>query len=153
MIPSPRPRIPRKSGEGTPKPVGKQVTHDDDFKAARTNICKFFRRGHCRFSIAGKGCPKEHPKICKKFMEHGLNDARGVQKLLIVISFILRYASNLFVKASANLKIARSYISKELNNENNQKSLTDATPPGQRKKSSRKIRQALMGIRMAGGLF
>lgn len=43
-------------------------------------ICSFYRRGTCRFGMTGKGCPKEHPKACRKLTEHGNRGPRGCNK-------------------------------------------------------------------------
>ena len=34
-------------------------------------ICPFYTKGTCRHGLSGKGCPNEHPKPCKKLIQHG----------------------------------------------------------------------------------
>ena len=49
-----------------------QRSHSDPLK-----ICRFYRKGTCRYGLSGKGCPHEHPKPCKKLLMHGNKGPRG----------------------------------------------------------------------------
>ena len=48
-----------------------------DVEAGRLRVCSFYRRGTCRYGISGKGCPRSHPKPCRRFMQHGNKTPRG----------------------------------------------------------------------------
>ena len=41
------------------------------------NICPFYRRGICRYGVAGRLCPKDHPPACKKLTKHGKRSPNG----------------------------------------------------------------------------
>ena len=43
----------------------------------QTNICLFYRKGTCRYGISGRGCPKAHPKPCRKLLQHGTKAPHG----------------------------------------------------------------------------
>ena len=43
----------------------------------RSNICSFYRKGTCRYGVSGRGCPKEHPKPCRKLLQHGTKAPNG----------------------------------------------------------------------------
>jgi hypothetical protein len=45
--------------------------------ATRNNICSFYRKGTCRYGVSGRGCPKEHPKPCRKLLQHGTKTPHG----------------------------------------------------------------------------
>ena len=45
--------------------------------AAQKVICSFYRQGTCRFGPSGRGCPHEHPKPCKKLIQHGNKGPNG----------------------------------------------------------------------------
>ena len=40
-------------------------------------VCPFYRKGTCRHGLSGKGCPNEHPKPCKKLIQHGNKAPNG----------------------------------------------------------------------------
>ena len=40
-------------------------------------ICSFYRQGTCRFGPSGNGCPNEHPRPCKKLIQHGNKGPNG----------------------------------------------------------------------------
>ena len=40
-------------------------------------ICSFYRQGTCRFGPSGRGCTHEHPKPCKKLIQHGNRGPNG----------------------------------------------------------------------------
>ena len=42
-----------------------------------TTICPFYKKGTCRFGVTGRGCPKNHPKPCKKLLQHGNKAPNG----------------------------------------------------------------------------
>ena len=44
---------------------------------AVNTICSFYRQGTCRFGAAGRGCPKDHPRPCKKLIQHGNKGPNG----------------------------------------------------------------------------
>lgn len=41
------------------------------------DICSFYRKGTCRYGLSGKGCPREHPKPCKRLLSHGTKAPYG----------------------------------------------------------------------------
>ena len=41
------------------------------------SICRFYRKGTCRYGMSGTGCPKQHPKACRKLTQHGNRGPRG----------------------------------------------------------------------------
>ena len=43
----------------------------------RKNICKFFRKGTCKYGLKGKDCLYTHPSLCKKFTSHGTHQRLG----------------------------------------------------------------------------
>ena len=43
-------------------------------------VCSYFRRGTCRYGMSGRGCPKQHPKACRKLILHGDRRPRGCDK-------------------------------------------------------------------------
>ena len=34
-------------------------------------VCYFYKNGTCKYGSSGRGCPKDHPKPCKKLLQHG----------------------------------------------------------------------------------
>ena len=42
-----------------------------------TTLCSFYRKGTCRFGASGRGCPNEHPRPCKKLVQHGIKAPNG----------------------------------------------------------------------------
>ena len=40
-------------------------------------VCRFYEKGTCRYGIAGRGCSRQHPKACKKLLQHGDRGPRG----------------------------------------------------------------------------
>ena len=50
--------------------------HDDD-SGKRTPICRFYRNGNCKHGLKGRECNYSHPKMCRKFTQHGTNKQRG----------------------------------------------------------------------------
>ena len=40
-------------------------------------VCPFYKNGTCRFGSSGRGCPKDHPKPCKKLLQHGNKTPNG----------------------------------------------------------------------------
>jgi hypothetical protein len=45
-----------------------QTGDSQNSQAPANQICKFYKKGKCRY---GKECRNEHPKFCKKFIKHG----------------------------------------------------------------------------------
>ena len=54
-------------------------THSSDRTGGDSmrNICPFYRRGICRYGVAGRLCPKDHPPACKKLTKHGNRGPNG----------------------------------------------------------------------------
>ena len=46
-------------------------------KSKVSKICPFYRKGICRYGSSGKGCPNEHPRPCKKLLQHGNKAPNG----------------------------------------------------------------------------
>lgn len=44
---------------------------------APPRVCRYYRRGHCKYGVSGKGCSYGHPKPCQKYVSHGPRDERG----------------------------------------------------------------------------
>ena len=40
-------------------------------------VCHYYKKGNCKYGIAGRECKFSHPKPCRKFMEHGNKNRRG----------------------------------------------------------------------------
>ncbi len=40
-------------------------------------ICPFYRKGTCRYGASGKNCPHDHPRPCKKLIQHGNKAPNG----------------------------------------------------------------------------
>ena len=40
-------------------------------------VCPFYRKGTCRHGRAGVGCENDHPKACKKLLQHGNKAPHG----------------------------------------------------------------------------
>ena len=47
----------------------------DDLTAKK--LCKFYKRGNCKFGRKGLHCPFDHPKACRKLLQHGNKGANG----------------------------------------------------------------------------
>ena len=41
-----------------------------DYSSSKSR-CSFYKRGTCKYGISGKGFCFAHPRMCKKFMNHG----------------------------------------------------------------------------------
>ena len=44
---------------------------------SKTKICRFYKNGNCKFGLKGKECKFTHPKMCRKYTQHGTNKQRG----------------------------------------------------------------------------
>ena len=40
-------------------------------------ICPFYKKGICRYGASGRGCSGNHPKPCKKLIQHGIKAPNG----------------------------------------------------------------------------
>ena len=40
-------------------------------------ICRYFRRGICKHGLRGVECRYQHPRMCRKFIEHGTRKPNG----------------------------------------------------------------------------
>ena len=40
-------------------------------------VCPHYRKGTCRHGATGRGCPHEHPRPCKKLLQHGNKAPNG----------------------------------------------------------------------------
>ena len=54
-----------------------QNTQNQNPTVQQIDICTYYKRGVCRYGISGRQCPKNHPKACKKLLEHGNRGPRG----------------------------------------------------------------------------
>ena len=66
------------SSPGTGSPPSSQVPQQT--RSRNLGICSYFRKGTCRYGISGRGCPKQHPKACRKLILHGNRGPRGCSK-------------------------------------------------------------------------
>ena len=41
------------------------------------SICRFFRNGNCKHGMKGRDCKFTHPKVCRRFIQHGTRQPRG----------------------------------------------------------------------------
>lgn len=57
-----------------------QGSHQENDGMKAKPICSFYRKGQCRYGISGKGCPRAHPTLCRKLMNHGNKSPRGCTK-------------------------------------------------------------------------
>lgn len=53
---------------------GSQATPDQH---QNRPICRFYQQGTCRFGMAGRGCPHDHPPPCSKLIKHGNRGPSG----------------------------------------------------------------------------
>ena len=60
-------RMPRKSGDRRPSQDTPQ-------------ICQHYKKGSCRFGRKGTDCPHDHPRPCRRLLNHGTNPTRGCLK-------------------------------------------------------------------------
>ena len=62
-------------------PVGREGSQTNSAPNAQpTAICKFYRRGRCKYGISGKKdgpCTHSHPKVCQSYMQNGPIASRG----------------------------------------------------------------------------
>ena len=52
----------------------KETPHKNNETLLKDNdrvVCRFYKRGKCKFGIRGKKCQYNHPKACPKLMKHG----------------------------------------------------------------------------------
>ena len=40
-------------------------------------ICRFYKNGSCKHGLKGRDCKFLHPRMCRKFTQHGTNNKRG----------------------------------------------------------------------------
>ena len=40
-------------------------------------VCRYYKKGTCKYGIVGRDCKFSHPKACRRFMEHGIKNKRG----------------------------------------------------------------------------
>ena len=40
-------------------------------------ICPFYKNGKCKYGAAGRGCKDDHPRPCKKLLQHGTKAPNG----------------------------------------------------------------------------
>lgn len=59
--------------DGNTDPQQSQSNNDPN----SLDVCFFYKKGTCRYGIAGRGCPKYHPKACKKLLQFGTRGPRG----------------------------------------------------------------------------
>ena len=43
----------------------------------KTKICRFYKRGNCKYGRKGEECPFDHPLACRKLLSHGNKGPRG----------------------------------------------------------------------------
>ena len=53
------------------------LLRDTPMEQEKKAKCRFFLKGTCKFGLSGKECKFEHPKVCKKFTQHGTRQPRG----------------------------------------------------------------------------
>ena len=63
-----------------PETRKEQARADENLINRKTKVCKFYMKNQCEFGIKGKGCKFDHPKFCKKFLQHGTRMPRGCNK-------------------------------------------------------------------------
>ena len=56
---------------------GSQAPPDQQQQPQSKPICRFYKQGTCRFGIAGRGCPHDHPPPCRKLIKHGNRGPNG----------------------------------------------------------------------------
>ena len=49
-------------------------------KYLKDQICRFYKKGSCKFGRKGTECPYSHPKPCRKLMQHGNKAPRGCKE-------------------------------------------------------------------------
>ena len=56
----------------------KNYLNDQQKDSGNSNrICRFYKNGNCKHGLKGKECKYLHPKMCRKFTQHGSNKQRG----------------------------------------------------------------------------
>ncbi|KAK3880403.1 hypothetical protein Pcinc_015086 [Petrolisthes cinctipes] len=75
--------VPRSAGDiNTPKGSHQGSQTVDEAKEPtprRTSltVCRFYKKGVCKYGREGKNCPFSHPKVCVKFRNHGYDEKKG----------------------------------------------------------------------------
>lgn len=49
----------------------------DPVESSHKKICRYYRKGGCKYGIKGEGCSYSHPKSCPKLFRHGLDKKLG----------------------------------------------------------------------------
>ena len=76
LDPEPASNVERNSRIGQPiLPIHGDATGGSSEKSA--SICRYFRRGTCRHGLRGTECKFSHPKMCRKYLQHGTRQPTG----------------------------------------------------------------------------
>ena len=80
-LPSPPPATPpcpRQSPMAARAPTPEiKAKHDDDFQEVPKKVCHHYKNSKCQFGMKGNGCKFDHPKRCRKLMNHGTKAGKG----------------------------------------------------------------------------
>ena len=77
------PNLPPLQRHGTSQDQTNNGQTNSDQTRGRTDfsqVCPFYHKGTCRYGISGRGCPKLHPKPCRKMLAHGNRGPRGCNR-------------------------------------------------------------------------
>lgn len=58
------------------KRLSSDNTHVDQ-KIREKKVCRFYKKGTCKFGLKGNKCPFEHPKPCQKLIKYGNKSPQG----------------------------------------------------------------------------
>ena len=56
------------------------TTPTDTSRNKETPICRYYRKGACRYGSAGKECKFRHPRVCRKLVNHGNRGELGCKQ-------------------------------------------------------------------------
>ncbi|KAK3890046.1 hypothetical protein Pcinc_005961 [Petrolisthes cinctipes] len=77
-------------------------------------ICRFYKRGVCKYGISGRGCKFDHPKPCQRLIQHGPRGNQGCKSG----QKCQKYHPMLCRGESASTKNAHTLTSMALNHNN-----------------------------------
>ena len=71
----PQNRLPEQDVQQTSAEAG--TSSSENQASTIKTVCSFYRGGTCKYGSSGRGCPKDHPKPCKKLLQHGNKTPNG----------------------------------------------------------------------------
>ncbi|KAK3884904.1 hypothetical protein Pcinc_010878 [Petrolisthes cinctipes] len=74
---SDRPNQPSTSAQSNSNSSRGKNTPPSHSTGTADTVCKFYRKGLCRYGRSGDKCKYRHPNVCTKLMNHGPTSERG----------------------------------------------------------------------------